>query len=72
VAPSCLGQRARAMSLHPDAIKGLFAVAGASTIANGEAWIGPMFPPTFVFKGAAAFGIGALAIKLGLILLLAK
>ncbi len=61
------------MSLGPDTIKALSAiVAGILTIAKGEAWIGPALPPTFVFKGAAAFGIGALAIGLGVFLLLAK
>ena len=61
------------MSLGHDTIKALFAiVAGILTIAKGEAWIGPRLPPTFAFKGAAAYGIGALAIALGLILLLAK
>jgi len=61
------------VTLGPDAVEGLFAiVAGVLTIVKGEAWIGPALPPTFVFKGAAAFLIGALAIGLGVFLLLAK
>lgn len=61
------------MSTGPYAIEGLFAIcAGVLTIAKGEAWIGPWLPPAFVVKGPASLLIGAVAIGLGMFLLLAK
>jgi|APFre7841882630_1041343.scaffolds.fasta_scaffold38732_2 hypothetical protein len=60
-----------AMSFGPNTIQALFAIlAGILTIAKGEAWIGPMFPPTFILKGAVSYVIGLVAIGLGLFLLL--
>ena len=62
-----------ALSFGPNTIEGLFAIAaGILTITKGEAWIGPVFPPTFVLKGAASIVVGVLAIALGLFLLLAN
>ena len=66
-------QRGRQMSLGRDTIEPLLAIAaGSVTIAKGEAWIGPALSPSFVFKGAVAFAIGALTMVLGVILSFTK
>ena len=59
------------LSFGPNTIEALFAIAaGILTIVKGEAWIGPVLPPTFVLKGAGSIVVGVLAIGLGLFLLL--